>query len=123
MSARPPQGTHSVRRIFPAISDSLQAAVLGTDYGKPPARKERKLFHGATAARGAPLSKFSDEAVLMARRLHEIDGLTYEQVADRMQGGGTQIDPGQVRNLCKYVTRVHLDPKRVRSAEPEARAA
>lgn len=123
MAIKPPKGTHSVRRILPAISDSLHAAVLGVDYGKPRARKERKMFHGVNAARGAPASKFSDEDVLMARRLYEIDGLTYEQVADRMRDGGTQIEPEQVSNLCKYVTRVHLDPKRLRTAEPETRAA
>ena len=123
MSNRPPQGTHSVPRIFPAISDSLQASVLGSDYGKPPAKKERKLFHGATAARGTPASKFSDEIVLMVRRLHEIDGLTYEQVAIRMRDCGTEIDRNQVVSLCKYTTRVHLDPKRSRTPEPEARAA
>ena len=91
------------QRLLPV--DEKLAAKLIAEFAAREPKPEPKIYHGPKAARGSPPVVLSDEQVLFIRKLHDWCGLSAARIAALIGE-----DPMRVRSICRYMTRVHLDP-------------
>lgn len=97
-------GTRSHVEMAVPIRGSLVYAVLGTP--EPLERKVPRIFHGPNTHRGHPVPVLSDAQVLRIRALDKFRGMTAKQIVET-----TGIELERVKQVLRWVNRVHLDPK------------
>jgi hypothetical protein len=98
-----------IRNIMPGIRPGLVAAVLGSAYGKPHARRELRTFNGKheVVSRG---DAANDALILEIRRLHEQVAMPPFAIHRHIELLGHIKTRSWVSQCCNYHNRSFLVP-------------
>lgn len=99
----------TIVRAMPHIRGSLVAAVLGADYGQPPARRPVRQFNGKHAVIARP-SAVPDALILEIRRLHEQEERNSADIHALITRLGHVATKDWVYKCTQYYNRAHLVP-------------
>jgi hypothetical protein len=97
-----------VSRIVP-IDPGLLSKLMASFY-EPIVRRGPRIFHGPNVAHSGERSnqygqRFTDEQVMVIRKMREWHGMTAHQIAEALGCRETQVAP-----IVRWSTRTHIDP-------------
>ena len=94
---------NKVSRVIP-IDPGLFNKLMVSFY-EPIVGRGTRVFHGPKEGRGCPAVRFTDEQVLVIRKMRDWHGMSVAKIAEALGVTAASVEP-----IAGWRNRVHLDP-------------